>query len=77
MMGRKDDFQSKLEFIDLNVLVPKNHTLRKINEKIDFSFIYNKMEKYYFKLGRKSLIQSYCLKCCLSVIFLILIRTRA
>ncbi len=34
MMGRKDDFQSKLEFIDL---VPKNHTLRKINEKIDFS----------------------------------------
>ena len=27
MMGRKDDFQSKLEFIDLNVLVPKNHTI--------------------------------------------------
>jgi transposase len=55
MMGRKDDFQSKLEFIDLNDLVPENHTLRKINEKIDFSFIYNKMEKYYSKLGRKSL----------------------
>ena len=54
-MGRKDDFQSKLEFIDLNDLVPKNHTLRKINEKIEFSFIYNKMEKYYSKLGSKSL----------------------
>ena len=27
MMGRKDDFQSKLEFIDLNVLVPKNDTI--------------------------------------------------
>ena len=27
MMGRKVDFQSKLEFIDLNVLVPKNDTI--------------------------------------------------
>ncbi len=27
MMGRKDDFQSKLEFIDLNVLVPKKDTI--------------------------------------------------
>jgi transposase len=55
MMGRKDEYQSKLEFIDLNVFVPSNHILRQINEKIDFSFIYNKMEKYYSKLGRKSL----------------------
>ena len=55
MMGRKDDYQSKLEFIDLNMFVPSNHILRQINEKIDFSFIYNKMEKYYSKLGRKSL----------------------
>jgi hypothetical protein len=45
MMGRNDDYQSKMEFIDLNVFVPSNHILRKINEKIDFSFIYNKMEK--------------------------------
>ena len=55
MMGRKDDYQSKLEFIDLNMIVPSNHILRQINEKIDFSFIYNKMEKYYSRLGRKSL----------------------
>jgi transposase len=55
MMGRKDDYQSKMEFIDLNTFVPSNHILRQINEKIDFSFIYNKMEKYYSKLGRKSL----------------------
>jgi transposase len=53
-MGRKDDYQSKMEFIDLNVFVPSNHILRQINEKIDFSFIYEKMEKYYSKLGRKS-----------------------
>lgn len=55
MMGRNDDYQSKMEFIDLNTFVPKNHILRQINEKIDFSFIYNRMEKYYSKLGRKSL----------------------
>jgi hypothetical protein len=42
-MGRKDDYQSKIEFIDLNTFVPSNHILRHINEKIDFSFIYNKM----------------------------------
>lgn len=55
MMGRKDDYQSKMEFIDLNAFVPSNHILRQINEKIDFTFIYNKMEMYYSKLGRKSL----------------------
>jgi transposase len=55
MMGRKDDYQSKMEFIDLSLFVPSNHILRQINEKIDFSFIYNKMEKHYSKLGRKSL----------------------
>lgn len=55
MMGRKEEFQSKLEFIDLDVIVPSNHLLRRINEKVDFSFIYSKMEKYYSKLGRKSL----------------------
>jgi transposase len=54
-MGRKDEYQSKMEFIDLNDFVPSNNILRQINEKIDFSFIYSKMEKYYSKLGRKSL----------------------
>lgn len=55
MMGRNDEYQSKMEFIDLSAFVPSNHILRQIKEKIDFSFIYNKMEKYYSKLGRKSL----------------------
>jgi transposase len=54
-MGRKVDYQSKMEFIDLDVFVPSNHILRQIKEKIDFSFIYTKMEKYYSKLGRRSL----------------------
>ncbi|MFD4706339.1 transposase [Gottfriedia sp. NPDC058432] len=55
MMGRKEDCQNKLEFIDLNDFVPSNHILRQIKDKIDFTFIYDKMEKYYSKLGRKSL----------------------
>jgi transposase len=55
MMGRNDKYQSKMEFIDLNDFVPPNHILRLIHDKIDFSFIYDKMEKYYSKLGRKSL----------------------
>jgi len=49
MMGRKDDYQSKMEFIDLNTFVPSNHILRQINEKIDFSFIYNKNGNLLFK----------------------------
>lgn len=55
MKGRNDKYQSKMEFIDLNDFVPPNHILRLIHDKIDFSFIYDKMEKYYSKLGRKSL----------------------
>jgi len=39
MVGRKDDYQSKMEFIDLNTFLPSDHILRQINEKIDFSFI--------------------------------------
>nr|WP_309099723.1 hypothetical protein [Fredinandcohnia onubensis] len=45
MMGRKEEYQSKLEFIDLNAFVPSNHLLRQINEKIDFLFIYNNLHK--------------------------------
>lgn len=39
MMGRKDEYQSKLEFIDLNVFVPSHHILRQINDKIDLFYI--------------------------------------
>jgi transposase len=54
-MGRKEESQFKMEFVDLDVIVPSNHVLRQIKEKIDFTFIYDKMEKYYSKLGRESL----------------------
>jgi transposase len=54
-MGPNDEYQSKMEFIDLNDFVPANHILRLILERIDFSFIYVKMESFYSKRGRKSL----------------------
>jgi transposase len=55
MMGRKEESQNKLEFIVLSDFVPSNHILRMVHEKIDFSFIYEKMEGYYSKLGRRSI----------------------
>lgn len=55
MMGRKEASQNKLEFIVLDDFVPSNHILRQVIKKIDFSFIYDKMEGYYSKLGRRSI----------------------
>jgi transposase len=55
MMGRNEVSQNKLEFIVLNDFVPSNHILRLISEKIDFTFIYEKMEKFYSNLGRRSI----------------------
>jgi hypothetical protein len=37
MMGRNDEYQSKMEFINLNDFVPSNHILCQIKEKIDFT----------------------------------------
>jgi transposase len=39
----------------LDDLVPKNHLLRKINNKIDFSFIYDKVNNLYSPTGRPSI----------------------
>lgn len=39
----------------LDELVPENHLLRKINNKIDFSFIYDKVKKLYSSTGRPSI----------------------
>ena len=42
MMGYQPGFQPKLFYhqINLDQRVPKDHLLRKIQEKIDFDFIY-------------------------------------
>lgn len=38
-----------MEFVSIESLVPKDHLLRKIDQHIDFSFIYEKVEKFYCK----------------------------
>jgi len=54
MMGRKDS-QLQLMVLDIETLIPKNHLLREIDRLIDFSFIYEKLEPYYSKVGRPSI----------------------
>ena len=41
MMGRRSG-QLKMNFMDIGELVPKNYSLRKIDETINFDFIYQK-----------------------------------
>ena len=41
--------------MDLGELIPENHLLRKINETINFDFIYQKAEAYYSQKGRPSI----------------------
>lgn len=47
MLRREEGHQNELEFISLEELVPKDHLLRKIESKIDFTFIYDKVEHLY------------------------------
>lgn len=47
---------SQLELVDIELLVPKNHLLRLINENIDLSFIREKVRPFYSETkGRPSL----------------------
>ena len=59
MMG-KNDGQMQIMIVDMDALVPENHLLKKIDKHIDFSFIYEKAEPYYSKIGRPS-IDPVCL----------------
>ena len=61
MLGKKDR-QMKLVIVNLESLVPENHLLKKINEYIDFIFIYEKVEPYYSKKGRPSINPVFMIK---------------
>jgi transposase len=47
MLKRKTTHQSELELVSIETLVPRDRLLRKINNAIDFSFIYDKVEHLY------------------------------
>ena len=54
---RKDNFRNEEEYIKLENLVPKNHLVKKIENDIDFNFIYDDREKHSKKpLSNEELI---------------------
>ena len=71
MMGYQSDFQPKLFYhcINLEQRVPQNHILRKIEEKIDFHFIYAQVKNSYGDNGNVSVPPPVILKMMLLLIF--------
>ncbi|MFB4161660.1 IS1182 family transposase [Geomicrobium sp. JSM 1781026] len=49
MLRRNQEKQIELEMVSIDQLIPDDHLLRTIDEQIDFSFIYDKVEGYYSK----------------------------
>ena len=70
MMGYQNGFQSKLFYhqINLEKRVPKDHLLRKIQEKIDFDFIYAEVRETYGDNGNVSIPPPVILKVMLLLI---------
>ena len=70
MMGYQNGFQSKLFYqqINLEKRVPKDHLLRKIQEKIDFDFIYAEVRDTYGDNGNVSIPPPIILKMMLLLI---------
>ena len=70
MMGHQEGFQPKLFYHQMNLdqRVPKDHTLRKIQEKIDFDFIYKEVKDTYGDNGNVSVPPAVILKMMLLLI---------
>jgi len=64
MMGYEPGFQSKLFYhqINLDQRVPRGHILRKIQEQIDFDFIYAEVKDSYGDNGNVSIPPAVILK---------------
>lgn len=52
---RGKELRTQVEFNSLEDLVPKNHLLRKIDQAIDFNFIYDEVTELYSDFGRPSI----------------------
>ena len=55
MMSKAAPKQMKMMFLAIEDLVPAEHLLRKLQAKVDFSFIYTKSEHLYSSKGRPSI----------------------
>jgi len=64
MMGEESSFQPKLFYhqINLEQRVPKSHVLRKIQDQIDFDFIYDEVKECYGGNGNVSIPPPVILK---------------
>jgi len=69
-MGHQGSFQPKLFYhqINLEQRVPPNHTLRKIQERIDFDFVYGEVKDTYGDNGNVSIPPPVILKMMLLLI---------
>jgi transposase len=70
MMGYQGGFQPKIFYhqINLEQRVPPNQTLRKIQEQIDFDFIYQEVKDFYGDNGNISIPPPVILKMMLLLI---------
>lgn len=55
MITKNENKQNQMEVVILENLVPKDHILRKIDNVMDFSFIYPLVEDMYSNVGRPSI----------------------
>ena len=71
MMGYQAMPQSKLFYMDINLekKVRNNHPLRKINEIVDFDFIYAEVKESYGGKGNVSVPPTVRLKLILLLVF--------
>ncbi len=76
MMGYQSDFQPKLFYhqIHLDQRVPREHILRKIEQEIDFDFIYKEVKDSYGDNGNVSVPPPVILK---MILLLILYNVRS
>ena len=55
MEKRQPDGRKAAIIVDIDMLVPKNHLLRKVDKVMDYDWIYERLEPYYSKrMGRPS-----------------------
>ena len=55
MLSQNDCKQNKFIFTTLEMLMPKEHFLRDLEQYVDFTFIYDKVSHLYSSMGRKSI----------------------
>ena len=47
MDGRKKDARRDVAFVHIDVLMPQDHLLRKIEKVIDYDWLYDRLDPYF------------------------------